>query len=109
VGRAKFLHALAWGGAGDEPGGGGELGRWAANMLGAPIRRLSGGSAHSLPAADARGGQPKPLSVVQKFYARAAVICRLGLRQSAVQIWRPIIGNSSSRQRRFEPCRRRHD
>ena len=53
-------------------------------MLGAPpIRRLSGGSAHSLPAADARGGQPnyKPLSVVQKFYARAAVICRLGLRQ----------------------------
>jgi hypothetical protein len=50
-------------------------------MLGAPIRRLSGASAHSLPAADARGGQPKPLSVVQKFYARAAVICRLGLRQ----------------------------
>ena len=42
-------------------------------MLGAPIRRLSGGSAHSLPAADARGGQPKLLSVVQKFYARAAV------------------------------------
>jgi hypothetical protein len=26
VGRAKFLHALAWGGAGDEGGGGGELG-----------------------------------------------------------------------------------
>ena len=78
-------------------------------MLGAPFAGCQAG-AHTVSQPPTPGvGQPKPLSVVQKFYARAAVICRLGLRQSAVQIWRPIIGNSSRRQKRFEPCRRRHD